>query len=68
MVACNGLGAESCESPRGGGRDVDKIVDYVLEADRAYLARLNWKHKREAGSSPQEELERTRQAVLEAGA
>jgi uncharacterized protein (DUF2237 family) len=37
-----------------------------LEADRAYLARLNWKHKREAGSRPQEELERTRQAALEA--
>jgi uncharacterized protein (DUF2237 family) len=47
---------------------VDKIVDHVLEADRAYLARPNWKHKREAGSSPQEELERTRQAVLEARA
>jgi hypothetical protein len=59
-------GRELRKGPRGGGRDVDKIVDHGLEAERAYLARLNWKHKREAGSSPQEELERTRQAVLEA--
>jgi hypothetical protein len=61
-------GRELRKGPRGGGRDVDKIVDHVLEADRAYLARLKWKHKREVGSSPQEELERTRQAVLEARA
>ena len=45
---------------------MDKIVDHLLEADRTYLARLNWKHKRETRSSPQEELERTRQVVLEA--
>jgi hypothetical protein len=59
-------GKELRKGPRGGGRDVDQIVDHVLEADRAYLARLNWKHKREAGNSPQEELERMRRVVLEA--
>jgi hypothetical protein len=54
------------KGPRGGGRDLIKMVDHVLEADRAYLARLNWKHKREAGRDQAEELARTRQAILAA--
>jgi hypothetical protein len=41
-------------------------VDHVLDADRAYLGRLSWKHKREREKSPAEELERTRQAILDA--
>jgi hypothetical protein len=57
-------GRELRKGPRGGGRDVAKMVDHVLEADRAYLARLNWKHKREAGRGLAEELERTRQAIV----
>jgi hypothetical protein len=47
------------KGPRGGGRDLEKIVDHVLEADRAYLARLAWKHKGQ-GLGP------TRQAILDA--
>jgi hypothetical protein len=54
------------KGPRGGGRDLAKIVDHVLEADRAYLARLAWKHKREGGSDPMDELSHTRQAILNA--
>jgi hypothetical protein len=54
------------KGPRDGGRDLIKMVDHVLEADRAYLARLNWKHKREAGLGQAEELARTRQAILAA--
>ncbi len=41
------------------------MVDHVLEADRAYLARLNWKHERQSGN-PAEALDRTRQAILAA--
>jgi hypothetical protein len=59
-------GRELRKGPRGGGRDLEKIVDHVLDADRAYLARLAWKHKRESGKSPIEELSRTRQAILNA--
>ena len=54
------------KGPRGGGRDVEKILEHVLEADRGYLARLAWKHKRESGKNPVEELSRTRQAILNA--
>ena len=51
-------GRELRKGPRGGGRDLDKIIDHVLEADRAYLARLAWKHK-------ELELGPTRQAMLD---
>jgi hypothetical protein len=54
------------KGPRGGGRDVEKIVDHVLEADRAYLARLAWKHKRDSAKDPVEMLSRTRGAIIDA--
>jgi hypothetical protein len=59
-------GRELLKGPRGGGRDIEKILDHVLDADRGYLARLAWKHKREGGRSLVEELGRTRQAILNA--
>jgi hypothetical protein len=55
-------GRELRKGPRGGGRDLRKMVDHVLAADRAYLARLNWKHERTPGN-PAEALDRTRQAI-----
>jgi len=59
-------GRELSKGPRGGGRDLEKIIDHVLEADQAYLARLAWKHKGEGGKNPIEELSRTRRAILNA--
>lgn len=59
-------GRELRKGPRGGGRDLEKIIDHVLEADRAYLGRLAWKYKRESGENPAEELSRMRQAILNA--
>jgi hypothetical protein len=59
-------GRELRKGPRGGGRDVSKILDHVLEAERGYLARLAWKHKRESGKNPVEELSGSRQAILNA--
>jgi hypothetical protein len=40
--------AEAAETPlrrgpRGGGRDLDKIVEHVVGAERGYLAQLDWK-------------------------
>jgi len=54
------------KGPRGGGRDIEKILDHVLEADQGYLARLAWKHKSKGGKNPVEELSQTRQAILNA--
>lgn len=54
------------KGPRGGGRDLEKVLNHVLEADRGYLTRLAWKHKREGGTNPVAELSRTRQAIRNA--
>jgi len=59
-------GRELRKGPRGGGRDIAKILDHVLEAERGYLARLAWKHKRESGKNPVEELSGSRLAILNA--
>jgi hypothetical protein len=59
-------GHELRKGPRGGGRDREKITNHVLDADRGYLLRVAWKHKREGGISQFEELSRTRQAVEKA--
>ncbi|HMQ53707.1 MAG TPA: hypothetical protein PKD98_16615 [Anaerolineae bacterium] len=54
------------KGPRGGGRDLEKIVEHINGADASYVARLAYKFKRDEGASLQEELDRTRQAVLDA--
>ncbi|WP_250572512.1 hypothetical protein [Nonomuraea sediminis] len=37
--------AELRKGPRGGGRDRDKVVDHVTEAERAYARKLGVRHK-----------------------
>jgi hypothetical protein len=54
------------KGPRGGGRDLVKIVDHVLGGDQSYLSRVAWRHKKENGEDLAEALDRTRQAVLDA--
>ncbi len=60
------FGRELRKGPRGGGRDLDKIVQHVLDADATYLPRLAWKFRKGQGDSQSEELYRTRQAILDA--
>ena len=57
-------GTELRRGPRGGGRDADKIITHVVEADLAYLARINWKYKIEKNVSASEQLISIRQATL----
>jgi hypothetical protein len=59
-------GKELRKGPRGGGRDLEGIVRHVLGADASYLARLARKFKKNEAGDLSEELDRTRQAVLEA--
>jgi hypothetical protein len=59
-------GSELRKGPRGGGRDVDKIVSHVLEADRGYLARIAWKHKVDQHISFSEQLSSIRQDIFDA--
>jgi hypothetical protein len=58
-------GRELRKGPRGGGRDVDKIISHVLEADRIYLSRIDWKHKFKQNANHAEQLNSTRQAILD---
>jgi hypothetical protein len=48
--------------PRGGGRDVDKMVSHVVGAETAYLARLGWKLQRSGEPGSPEYLEQIQQA------
>jgi hypothetical protein len=63
-AAADAVGRELRVGPRGGGRDLNKIVDHVRGADEAYLARLAW--KRPKGSDPAETHALVRQATLDA--
>ena len=56
-------GKELAKSPRGGGRDLDKVVDHVLGADESYLVMLGAKAPK---GDPDERATRLRQAVLDA--
>jgi hypothetical protein len=51
--------------PRGGGRQLEAILDHVTGAQRAYLRRLGWKFKLNERADPQDEIARLRAAVLE---
>ena len=59
-------GKELRKGPRGGGREVEAIVEHVLDADAGYLTRLAWKHKQGEEEDPGKELARTRQAIVNA--
>jgi len=55
------------KGPRGGGRDLPKIVDHVLGGDSSYLRRLAWPvAKPPPGETKDEALRRTRQAIVDA--
>jgi hypothetical protein len=56
-------GKELAKGPRGGGRDLDRIVDHVLGADEGYLALLGAKAPK---GDEDERARRVRRAVLDA--
>ncbi len=58
-------GKELRKGPRGGGRELEQIVQHVMESEAGYLANLGVKHDLEAGKDAQEEHQRLRQASLE---
>jgi hypothetical protein len=54
---------ELTKGPRGGGRDLEKIVDHVLGSDEGYLSMIGAKAPR---GGPDGRAERVRGAVLDA--
>lgn len=59
-------GKELRKGPRGGGRELDDIARHVLGGDASYLARLAWKFKPDETAQMDDELNRSRQAILDA--
>jgi hypothetical protein len=62
-------GKELRKGPRGGGREVEKIVGHVREAEQAYLSSLGWRQNQDGGPVRAPEaahLDPVRQAVLTA--
>ena len=59
-------GKELSTGPRGGGRQLEGIVEHLLGADAGYLSQVGWKLRQEDTASLTDQLEQTRQATLEA--
>lgn len=52
------------KGPRGGGRDLEKIIEHVLMADQQYLSKMAWKHKRDAETSTTEQIAKMRESLI----
>ena len=60
------IGHELRKGPRGGGRELEGIVEHLLGADAGYLSSLGWKLDKDKAPDQDGELRRVRAAVLEA--
>lgn len=60
------IGHELRTGPRGGGRDLDRILRHVLGADKAYLAKVARNIKIDEDDDPRAQLVLVRQADLDA--
>ncbi len=60
------VGVELRKGPRGGGRDLDKIVEHVLDADGAYLRAMGGAFRPEPKASVEARAGGLRDAFVEA--
>jgi len=66
LAARSAQGEELRLGRRGGGRNLEGIVQHVAGAEQAYLGRLGWKTEEGEEGDPAELILRTRQAILKA--
>lgn len=66
LAAAKAVGKQLRLGPRGGGRDLQRILDHILDGDQSYLPRVVWKHKRDKNADPFEEINRMRETVRNA--
>lgn len=50
--------------PRGGGRQLEGILEHLLGSDEGYVNQVGWKLQRDETEDVDQQLERTRQAIL----
>ncbi|MEO8422904.1 MAG: hypothetical protein ABI595_03215 [Actinomycetota bacterium] len=60
------MGKELRKGPRGGGRELDGIVDHVIGAEGSYVAKLAAPRPKTEGRDPREAADEERGAVREA--
>jgi hypothetical protein len=58
-------GKELRLGPRGGGRDLDKIIEHIIGSDASYLGRIGWKKPKDTGASQEAQMKTMRAAILE---
>jgi len=58
-------GKELQRGPRGGGRELEKIVEHVVDAEHGYLSSMGWKTATGVGKGVMEKISQIRQAALE---
>jgi hypothetical protein len=63
-AAAAAAGLELAKGPRGGGRDLDRIVRHVWEADAAYHASLGHPYRFAPGVVPHEDMARLRESAI----
>jgi hypothetical protein len=59
-------GKEMRKGPRGGGRDLDKIVQHVIESQGSYLALIGQKYAFDPKADPRKETARLRAIITDA--
>ena len=52
--------------PRGGGRQLDGILQHLLGSDAGYLNGVGWKFQQDEADDLKDQLQQTRQAILSA--
>jgi len=57
-------GKELRTGPRGGGRELEGIIQHVLGSDGGYLAQLGWKLQQGDAQDLDKQLDRTRQGIM----
>ena len=65
-AAKSAAGKELRKGPRGGGREVEGIIQHVLESDAGYLSALGWKVKLDDSAEVGQMMKQIRTSMLEA--
>jgi hypothetical protein len=52
--------------PRGGGRQVDGILEHVLGSTEGYLSQVGWKYKQDSKTGQDQQFAQTLQATMDA--
>ncbi len=63
-AAKKAVGKELVKGPRGGGRELDKMIEHVLDADASYLSQVGGKFKLNQTADPRKQLAAVRHAML----